>query len=117
MRTNESCSENYTRRPWSDFSSPYTHHMDLTSLPGHELVIAGLRDLATGARTREALLVSIGAPRLRRSGLSVPASPVEDPEHALYAILAAEDPDAAHSRHNALIRQLVSLERALECAA
>ena len=40
---------------------------------------------------------------------------VADPEHKLYELLAAEDSDAAHSRYNALIRQLVSFERALEC--
>jgi len=42
---------------------------------------------------------------------------VPNPEHALYALLAGEDPDAAHSRYNALIRQLVSFERAVECVA
>jgi hypothetical protein len=42
---------------------------------------------------------------------------VENPEHRLYELLAADDSDAAHSRYNALIRQLVSFERALECAA
>jgi hypothetical protein len=40
---------------------------------------------------------------------------VETPEHRLYELLAREEPDSAHSRYNALIRRLVSLERALEC--
>jgi len=31
--------------------------------------------------------------------------------------LALDDPDGAHSRDNALIRELVSFERALECAS
>jgi len=31
-------------------------------------------------------------------------------------LLARENPDSAHSRYNALIRTLVSFERALECA-
>ena len=97
--------------------NPYTQRMDLTPFPGHELIAAGLRDLAVGAASVEALLVSIGAPRLRRAGLAIPPAPVENPEHALFALLAAADPDAAHSRYNALIRQLVSFERALECAA
>ncbi|HVT56871.1 MAG TPA: hypothetical protein VHR45_00585 [Thermoanaerobaculia bacterium] len=30
---------------------------------------------------------------------------------------ARSDPDSAHSRYNALIRRLVSFERAAECAA
>jgi hypothetical protein len=38
------------------------------------------------------------------------------PEHALYEALQREDSDSAHSRYNALIRRLVSFERALECA-
>jgi hypothetical protein len=40
-----------------------------------------------------------------------------DPEHRLYALLAADDSDSAHARYNALIRQLVSFERAAECVA
>ena len=34
-----------------------------------------------------------------------------EPEHRLYLTLAAEDPDSAHSRYNALVRRLVSFER------
>jgi hypothetical protein len=87
----------------------------LPDLPGAELVQAGLGDLVRGVESAEALLVSIGAPRLRRLGLSVEA-PLTDPEHRLYALLARDDPDAAHSRYNALVRRLVSFERAAECA-
>jgi hypothetical protein len=38
-----------------------------------------------------------------------------NPEHRLYLRLAADDSDSAHSRYNALIRRLVSFERALAC--
>ena len=41
----------------------------------------------------------------------------ENPEHRLYALLARDDPEAAHSRYNALVRRLVSFERALACAS
>jgi hypothetical protein len=44
------------------------------------------------------------------------AQPFDTPEHRLYARLAQDSPDAAHSRYNALIRRLVSFERALACA-
>jgi hypothetical protein len=91
--------------------------MDFSALPGHDLVREGLADLDRGQRTAAALLVLIGAERLRRAGVAVPAVEIEDPEHALYELLAAEDSDSAHSRYNALIRQLVSFERAAECAA
>lgn len=86
-------------------------------LPGAGLIEAGLRDLARGAPSVPALVVLVGAPRLRRLGIEVPPSPVQQPELALYAALAADDPDAAHSRYNALVRRLVSYERAAECGA
>lgn len=89
--------------------------MDLESLPGGHLVERGLRDLAAGRETAEALLVAIGGPRLRALGLDVPE--MEAPERRLYDLLAREDPDAAHSRYNALLRRLVSFERAAECAS
>jgi hypothetical protein len=83
--------------------------------PGADLIREGLDDLATGRESIAALVVSVGAPRLRQLGLAVPST-LPSPEHRLYALLAAEHPDSAHSRYNALIRRLVSFERALECA-
>jgi hypothetical protein len=80
-------------------------------LPGEEFITAGLRDLERGAESVEALLVSIGAPRLTAAGIPVPA-PLAHPEHALYDWLSEKHGDAAHSRYNALIRRLVSFERA-----
>ena len=90
--------------------------MGYEALPGGDLVERGLRDLRGGVVSVEALLVSVGAPRLRAAGVEVPEPALPDPEHSLYLRLAEEDPDAAHSRYNALIRRLVSFERALECA-
>jgi hypothetical protein len=49
---------------------------------------------------------------LRRAGLSLPA-PFPMPEQRLYDLLSQQYGDAAHSRYNALIRRLVSYERAL----
>lgn len=90
--------------------------MTWDDLPGGELVREGLDDLRNGRETAASLLVAIGAPRLRRLGIAVPET-VEDPEHRLYALLARTEGDAAHSRFNALIRRLVSFERAAESAA
>jgi hypothetical protein len=90
--------------------------MDLTALPGGDLVERGLEDLRAGRRTVESLLIQIGAPRLRACGIEVPPS-AESPERGLYDLLAREDPDSAHGRYNALVRRLVSFERALECAS
>lgn len=83
-------------------------------LPGEDLVAEGLADLIRGAESVPALLVSIGAPRLRQLGMHVEA-PFRDPEHRLYRRLSLSHGDAAHSQYNALIRRLVSFERALAC--
>lgn len=84
-------------------------------LPGDDLIEAGLRDLSAGRETIEALLVAIGAPRLKRIGLDLPNSLPDNPEHRLYDLLAENDQDSAHSQYNSLIRKLVSYERAAEC--
>ncbi|GIU94626.1 MAG: hypothetical protein KatS3mg012_1083 [Gaiellaceae bacterium] len=86
-----------------------------TLLPGADLVERGCEDLENGIESIEALLVSIGAPRLRELGIDV-RRPLDDAEHRLYALLARDEPDAAHSRYNALLRRLVSFERGAECA-
>ena len=83
-------------------------------LPGAELIEEGLADLRARRESGAALLVSIGAPRLSAMGVDVPA-PLPDAEHRLYLRLAAEDASSAHSRYNALVRRLVSYERALAC--
>ena len=88
---------------------------DLRSLPGGDLVETGLRDLVERAVSDESLLVSIGRPRLVQLGLDVPAG-FDDPEHRLYERLRVRFGDAAHGRYNALVRRLVSFERALACA-
>ncbi|HEU0337218.1 MAG TPA: hypothetical protein VFR43_11720 [Gaiellaceae bacterium] len=62
----------------------------------------------------ESLLVSIGRPRLEQLGIPVRGA-LSEPEARLYAVLAADSPDAAHARYNALVRRLVSFERALAC--
>lgn len=88
----------------------------LDALPGSDLVRRGLADLALGRESAEALLVLIGAPRLRMLGFEVPKGSKEAPEDRLYRHLARQDSDSAHARYNALIRTLVSFERAAECA-
>jgi len=89
--------------------------MGTSALPGRELVDAGLADLSRGLTSVPALLVLIGAPRLRRLGVAVPPSTVSQPEHRLYEVLAEREGDAAHGRYNALVRRLVSYERAVAC--
>jgi hypothetical protein len=86
------------------------------TLPGAGLVERGLEDLAGGVDSVEALLVSIGAARLRSVGIVIERT-IAKPEQRLYERLASDDPDSAHTRYNALIRRLVSFERAVECVS
>jgi len=90
--------------------------MELEVLPGADLVERGLTDLAAREESVEALLVSLASTRLRGLGLDVP-SRLADPELRLYRLLEREHGDAAHGRYNALVRRLVSFERALACAS
>src|SRR5207248_1089519 len=72
---------------------------DMQDLPGGDLIEEGLRDLAEGLATIPALLVAIGAPRLRTLGFEV-VDRWENPEHELYELLYETEGDAAHSRYN-----------------
>ena len=84
------------------------------ALPGADVIREGFRDLEAGVESVPALLVLIGAPRLRELGFDIEDSPYL-PEDRLYEKLAASHGDGAHSQYNALIRLLVSFERAAEC--
>jgi hypothetical protein len=91
--------------------------MTTRAYPGSELIERGIEDLREGAETIPALLVSVGAFRLRRLGLPIPERTIDSPETHLCLKLQESDPDSAHSRYNALIRTLTSFERAAECAS
>jgi hypothetical protein len=85
------------------------------ALPGDDLVATGLQDLARGVVSAEALLVSLAAPRLAYLGVAVP-NPLPDPELRLYRLLAEQHGDGAHARYNAMVRRMVSYQRAVACA-
>jgi hypothetical protein len=84
-------------------------------LPGHELVSAGLADLAAGRESEASLVVAMAAPRLRALGFDVPDI-WPDASHRLYGLLAEGSP-GAHSRYNALVGRIVSFARAAEHAS
>ena len=86
-----------------------------TSFPGHDLVSAGLSDLAAGRESESSLLVAMAAPRLRRLGFEVPAGGPAHPSHRLYELLTENL--GAHSRYNALVGRIVSFARAAEHAS
>lgn len=85
-------------------------------MPGHDLIDAGLAAVRRGEWTVEALLIAIGAPRLRSIGLHLPdlTDAPSHPELALYHTLGRIYPDDTHTRYNALIRRLVSYEQEME---
>jgi hypothetical protein len=89
---------------------------EMKGLPGAAQVQRGVTDLDAGRESVDALLVSIGAPRLGSLGIEL-SSPIPSPEHKLYLLLAREKGDAAHSAYNALVRRLVSFERAAACVS
>jgi hypothetical protein len=87
----------------------------LSRLPGGDIIRQGYIDIAGGACTEAAMLVSIASPRLRSLGFDVPRIDCEEPvEHALYTLIEARDPLGAHAEYNALIGRIVSFEDALD---
>ena len=84
-------------------------------LPGADLIEEGLLDFTSNRSTVASLLVSIASPRLRACGLlncqdsDIPA----DAELKLYRLLSLT-PGDPYPRYNALLRQLISFEHALD---
>jgi hypothetical protein len=71
-------------------------------------VDAGLEALAAERETKEALLVSLAAPRLRREGVPIPAPLPPDPDRRLYRLLEKDSADLAHARYLAHLAQAAS---------
>lgn len=91
-------------------------HSHFGDLPGAHLIGEGLADVQSGRETAAACLVQIGSPKLKRCGLpiDVPDEAALSADHRLYQLLGRTYGNEAHSRYNALLRELVSFERALE---
>jgi len=86
----------------------------LSGLPGAERILAGLRDYRLSRSTVDACLVRIARRRLSRAGLLEIIPYADDgAELELYGYFAPEGA-RAHSRYNALLRELVSFEHALD---
>jgi hypothetical protein len=88
---------------------------DLRALPGGDIVMQGLRDLAAGTTDSiEALLVNIARPRLLAAGLEIPGTARENSELALYSRLSAAGAEDPYAAYNSLLRRVVSCAAALE---
>jgi hypothetical protein len=84
-------------------------------LPGAQAILEGLEDFQQRRRSIPACLVRMARPRLMRAGV-LPAAPFRDDgaELELYALLCDSCGSHAFSRYSALVRELVSFERALD---
>ncbi len=86
----------------------------LEHLPGGSRIAAGLADRAAGRTGINACLVRIASPRLSKAGyLESPQAPDLTAELDLYEILLTE-PGNPYGRYNALLRELISFEHALD---
>lgn len=86
----------------------------LLGLPGDEIIVQGLRDLAAETESIQALLVAIVAPGLRRLGVAVPdmADRITDAALRLYRLVGDQRPAGAHAAFNAWIRRVDRFVRA-----
>ena len=87
----------------------------IAGLPGEALVRQGLADYRSGRCSIEACLIGVARLRLVGAGLILAgmASLIIEPEAQLYRLLRAQGGDA-YSKYNALMREIVSFESALE---
>jgi hypothetical protein len=86
----------------------------ISGLPGEAHVRQGLADLQSGRHTASACLVSIARLRLSNAGLLDRSAPsMQEPELQLYRLLRSQGGDA-YSQYNALLRELISFEQALD---
>lgn len=86
----------------------------IDGLPGAGLVREGLRDHLSKRHTVPSCLVRMARRRLARAGLMEPSPQHDiDAELDLYRLLAQHG-NQAHSRYNALVRELTSFEHALD---
>jgi hypothetical protein len=89
----------------------------LMTLPGAEIVLAGLADLEAGRESINASATQSAASRLRRAGLDAPSAEGNVPAaHELYERLSNELGDGAHSRYNAILARVASFAGAVERA-
>ncbi len=86
----------------------------LQGLPCADRIMTGLLDYGQNRSSLEACLVRIARRRLSRAGLLDAVSSYDDgAEMELYGYFAHEGPQA-YSRYNALLRELISFEHALD---
>ncbi len=92
----------------------HAHQELLSGLPGAERIMDGLRDYQNKRHSISSCLVRMARRRLAQAGLMERSAQHDiTAELELYEFLSPEG-NQAHSRYNALIRELVSFEHALD---
>ena len=94
------------------------NYLDLDQYPGGDLIKQGILDSQANRQTIFSCLIQIGFPTLTKMNLlpsEIQLLTQEDAELTLYRILRSETGDA-YSRYNALVRRLISFERAISSA-
>ena len=87
----------------------------MAGLPGETLVRQGIADFQARRCSIPACLVEMARPRLDAAGIlaKTDGNLVTEPELQMYRLLQQQGGDA-YSRYNALLRELVSFEQALD---
>ena len=86
----------------------------IDGLPGAERLREGLRDYRENRHTLSACLVRMARRRLVKAGLIEDSREHDiNAELDLYQLMSHEG-NQAHSRYNALVRELISFEHALD---
>jgi hypothetical protein len=90
----------------------------LIELPGGDMILRGITELANGDTGEYGLLVLVASMRLSKLGLKLPQrDDIERPVNLqLYKLLQGTYGIGAHSRYNALLRSLSSFIHTLERA-
>jgi len=88
----------------------------LIELPGGDLILRGIEELASGDTGEYGLLVLVASTRLGDLGLKLPIRDdiVRPVNLQLYELLQCSYGTGAYSRYNALLRSLSSFLHALE---
>ena len=84
-------------------------------LPSADRILEGLEDDHCGRHSIPACLVRMARPRLIRAGIMNSSHPHDDgAELDLYQLVSATEGRQSFSRYNALVRELISFEHALD---
>ena len=87
----------------------------LDGLPGADRVRQGLIDHRNGRISISACLVRMASPRLIRAGLMEPSAQRDvTAELELYRLVSESEARRAFSSYNALVRELISFQHALD---